>query len=157
MKVGKAWKVVPTCIKDEATQRKKTNSLAIGIFFVCLFTPVFYLYWLERTEGVTHTELKQYVRAHFCWVSITSCLCHKLLLVSELPPSSPLLSPSPCPLPRFFEHNQRNPSPLPPSYFSSLLIIFNNLSLPHSLPTHSKRPLPYFPSLFIIQQANREE
>lgn len=155
MKVGKAWKVVPTCIKDEATQREKTNLLAISLIF-CLFVylcTLFILAWEDR-GGYTHRtlELKHYVRAHFCCFSITSCLCHKILLVSELPPSSPLL---------FF---------LPP--FSSIIREIFLLYLPPTSPCLSylvrnpsptsypptlKRPSSYFPSLFITQQTNREE
>lgn len=78
---------------------------------------------------------------NYCWYQNS----YLSLLSSPLPPAP------------FFKDNQRNPSPLPPSYISSLLIIFSNLSLPHLLPTHSKRPPPYFPSLIITQQANREE
>ena len=103
----------------------------------------------------THTtlELKQYVRAHFCCFSITSCLCHKLLLVSELPPSSPLLFSLP-PFSSIVE--EIHLLYLPPTSPPCLSYLVRNPS-PTSYPPPLKRPSSYFPFLFITQQTNREE
>ena len=89
---------------------------------------------MNKNSPISHSQLNLY-----SFPSLTNTTLHPSLL-SSLFPSLPSLLPFGCFLSLLCLLPIHWPaSPLPPSYISSLLIIFSEKSLPHLLPTPPKK------------------